>query len=79
MSIFTFDVVMPQIKAMAEDVQPLLAEVRDSGLLKEVENLTRSLAQVSDDLRLIAQTSYAFVVLFISNLVCMHHCIHLAM
>ncbi|KAF1864214.1 hypothetical protein Lal_00048779 [Lupinus albus] len=45
------DVVMPQFKAMAEDVQPLLAEVRDSGLLKEVENLTRSLTQVSNDLR----------------------------
>jgi hypothetical protein len=28
---------MSQIKAMADDVQPLLAEVRDSGLLKEVE------------------------------------------
>ncbi|CAL0315827.1 unnamed protein product [Lupinus luteus] len=42
---------LTQIKAMAEDVQPLLAEVRDSGLLKEVENLTRSLTQVSNDLR----------------------------
>lgn len=40
-----------QIEAMAEDVQPLLAEVRDSGLLKEVESLTRSLTQVSEDLR----------------------------
>lgn len=46
-----FDVVMSQIKAMAEDVQPLLAEVRDSGLLKEVENLTRSLTEASEDLR----------------------------
>lgn len=44
---------MPQMKAMAEDVQPLLAEVRDNGLLKEVENLTRSLTQAADDLRLI--------------------------
>ncbi|KAL9319598.1 hypothetical protein ACSQ67_011437 [Phaseolus vulgaris] len=44
-------VVMSQIKAMAEDVQPLLTEVRDSNLLKEVENLTRSLTQASDDLR----------------------------
>lgn len=43
---------IPQIKAMAEDVQPLLTEVRDSGLLKEVEKLTQSLAQASDDLRL---------------------------
>lgn len=42
---------MPQMKAMALDVQPLLAEVRDSGLLKEVESLTRSLTLASDDLR----------------------------
>ncbi|KAJ0093639.1 hypothetical protein Patl1_26485 [Pistacia atlantica] len=42
---------LTQIQAMAEDVQPLLAEVRDSGLLKEVENLTKSLTQASDDLR----------------------------
>lgn len=42
---------MSQINAMAEDLQPLLADVRDSGLLKEVENLTRSLTQASDDLR----------------------------
>ncbi|QCD79331.1 putative ABC transport system substrate-binding protein [Vigna unguiculata] len=42
---------MSQMKAMAEDVQPLLTEVRDSNLLKEVENLTRSLTQASDDLR----------------------------
>ncbi|XP_061352327.1 protein TRIGALACTOSYLDIACYLGLYCEROL 2, chloroplastic-like isoform X2 [Gastrolobium bilobum] len=42
---------LTQMKAMAEDVQPLLAEVRDSCLLKEVENLTRSLTQASDDLR----------------------------
>ncbi|GKV39194.1 hypothetical protein SLEP1_g47002 [Rubroshorea leprosula] len=40
-----------KMEAMAEDVQPLLAEVRDSGLLKEVENLTRSLTQASEDLR----------------------------
>lgn len=42
---------LTKIKAMAEDVQPLLTEVRDSNLLKEVENLTRSLTQASDDLR----------------------------
>ncbi|KAK7316603.1 hypothetical protein RJT34_00191 [Clitoria ternatea] len=42
---------LTKIKAMAEDVQPLLAEVRDSNLLKEVESLTRSLTQASDDLR----------------------------
>lgn len=52
---FPFAVVMSQIKAMAEDLQPLLAEVRDSGLLKEVENLTRSLTQASEDLRLICK------------------------
>lgn len=44
-------VAMPQIKAMAEDVQPLLTEVRDSGLLSEVESLTKSLTQASEDLR----------------------------
>lgn len=49
--LFGFDVVMSQIQAMAEDIQPLLAEVRDSGLLKEVENLTTSLTQVSEDVR----------------------------
>ncbi|XP_022871741.1 protein TRIGALACTOSYLDIACYLGLYCEROL 2, chloroplastic-like [Olea europaea var. sylvestris] len=43
--------VMSQIKAMAEDIQPLLAEVHDSGLLKEVENLTKSITQASEDLR----------------------------
>lgn len=42
---------MSQIHAMAEDAQPLLSEFRDSGLLKEVENLTRSLTQASEDLR----------------------------
>lgn len=52
---FPFAVVISQIKAMAEDLQPLLADVRDSGLLKEVENLTRSLTQASDDLRLMCK------------------------
>ncbi|OMP06289.1 Mammalian cell entry-related protein [Corchorus olitorius] len=42
---------LTKIEAMAEDVQPLLAEVRDSGLLKEIENLTRSLTEASEDLR----------------------------
>ncbi|TKY46584.1 TRIGALACTOSYLDIACYLGLYCEROL 2 [Spatholobus suberectus] len=41
---------LAKIKAMAEDVQPLLTELRDSNLLKEVENLTRSLTQASEDL-----------------------------
>ena len=49
--ILGFDVVMSQIQEMAEDIQPLIAEVRDSGLLKEVENLTKSLTQASEDLR----------------------------
>lgn len=44
-------IAMFQIEAMAEDVQPLLAEVRNSGLLKEVESLTRNLTQASEDLR----------------------------
>ncbi|XP_062007217.1 protein TRIGALACTOSYLDIACYLGLYCEROL 2, chloroplastic isoform X1 [Rosa rugosa] len=42
---------LKKIQAMAEDVQPLLAEVHDSGLLKEVETLTKSLTQASEDLR----------------------------
>ncbi|WRX21118.1 Mce/MlaD - like 1 [Theobroma cacao] len=42
---------LTKIEAMAEDVQPLLSEFRDSGLLKEIENLTRSLTQASEDLR----------------------------
>ncbi|KAK7300304.1 hypothetical protein RJT34_11147 [Clitoria ternatea] len=42
---------LTQMKAMANDVQPLLAEVRDSGLLKEVEHLTRNITRASDDLR----------------------------
>ncbi|KAB2614529.1 protein TRIGALACTOSYLDIACYLGLYCEROL 2 [Pyrus ussuriensis x Pyrus communis] len=40
-----------QIQAMAEDVQPLLAEFRESGLLKEVDSLTRSLTQALEDVR----------------------------
>lgn len=42
---------MSQIEAMAEDIQPLLAEVHNSGLLKEVEGLTKSLTEASVDLR----------------------------
>ncbi|KAJ6866042.1 protein TRIGALACTOSYLDIACYLGLYCEROL 2 [Populus alba x Populus x berolinensis] len=42
---------LTKIKAMAEDIHPLLSEVRDSGLLKEVEDLTRNLSQASEDLR----------------------------
>ncbi|XP_018439943.1 protein TRIGALACTOSYLDIACYLGLYCEROL 2, chloroplastic isoform X1 [Raphanus sativus] len=40
-----------KIQAMAEDAQPLLSEFRDSGLLKDVECLTRNLTQASDDMR----------------------------
>ncbi|KAF5203652.1 Trigalactosyldiacylglycerol 2 protein [Thalictrum thalictroides] len=42
---------LAKIESMAEDVQPLLTEVRDGGLLKEVESLTKSLAEVTADLR----------------------------
>ncbi|KAK1325373.1 hypothetical protein QJS10_CPA01g01446 [Acorus calamus] len=41
----------PSIEAMAEDVQPLLAELRDSSLLKDVENLTKGLVAATEDLR----------------------------
>ncbi|KAL5991936.1 Protein TRIGALACTOSYLDIACYLGLYCEROL 2, chloroplastic [Asimina triloba] len=39
------------IEAMAEDIQPLLSEARTSGLLKEVESLTKSLTEATEDLR----------------------------
>ncbi|XP_042509985.1 protein TRIGALACTOSYLDIACYLGLYCEROL 2, chloroplastic-like [Macadamia integrifolia] len=42
---------LAKIEAMAEDVHPLLAEVRNIGLLKEVESLTRSLTEAAVDLR----------------------------
>ncbi|XP_043689775.1 protein TRIGALACTOSYLDIACYLGLYCEROL 2, chloroplastic-like isoform X2 [Telopea speciosissima] len=42
---------LAKIEAMAEDVHPLLAEVCNSGLLKEVESLTRSLTEAAVDLR----------------------------
>lgn len=58
---FDFDEVMSQIKAMTEDVQPLLNEVRDSGLLKEVENLTRSLTLASEDLRWNLPNTFCYV------------------
>ncbi|KAH1263529.1 Protein TRIGALACTOSYLDIACYLGLYCEROL 2, chloroplastic [Glycine max] len=47
-----------RIFSIIEEAEPLLtqvcstlADVRDSGLLKEVENLTQNLIQASDDLR----------------------------
>ncbi|XP_008784582.1 protein TRIGALACTOSYLDIACYLGLYCEROL 2, chloroplastic-like [Phoenix dactylifera] len=42
---------LAEIEALAENIQPLLAEVRDSGLLKDVESLTKSLADATEDLR----------------------------
>ncbi|OVA16499.1 Mammalian cell entry-related [Macleaya cordata] len=42
---------LAKIEAMAEDLEPLLAEVRDSGLLKEVESLTKNLTEATEDLR----------------------------
>lgn len=41
-----------KIEAIAEDVQPLLAEVRGSTLLKDFEGLTKSLAIASQELRI---------------------------
>jgi len=42
---------MLQIELMMEDIQPLLVEVRDNALLKDVESLTKSLAEATEDLR----------------------------
>ena len=42
---------MSQMKALAEDVQPLLAKVCDSGLLQDVDKLTRSLTESCEELR----------------------------
>ncbi|KAF8397491.1 hypothetical protein HHK36_016408 [Tetracentron sinense] len=42
---------LEKIEAMAEDVQPLLAEVHNSGLLKEAGSLTKSLTEATEDLR----------------------------
>ncbi|KAL6502258.1 hypothetical protein OROHE_024851 [Orobanche hederae] len=38
---------------MAENIEPLLAEVQDSGLLKDVESLTKTLTRASEDFRLL--------------------------
>ncbi|GER31892.1 trigalactosyldiacylglycerol2 [Striga asiatica] len=48
---YVFDVVIFQIQAMAEDIEPLLAEVQDSGLLKDVDSLTKSLTRASEEFR----------------------------
>lgn len=42
---------LAKIEALAENIQPLLAELRGSNLLKDVESLTRSLADTTEDLR----------------------------
>ncbi|RZC75788.1 hypothetical protein C5167_000186 [Papaver somniferum] len=42
---------LAKIEAMAEDLEPLLSEVRDSGLLKEVEGLTKNLSAATEDMR----------------------------
>ncbi|KAF0928197.1 hypothetical protein E2562_038109 [Oryza meyeriana var. granulata] len=38
---------MEQIEALAEEIQPLLSEVRDSDLLKDVEIIAKGLADAS--------------------------------
>ncbi|XP_072960707.1 protein TRIGALACTOSYLDIACYLGLYCEROL 2, chloroplastic isoform X2 [Typha angustifolia] len=45
---------LSKIEALTEDIQPLLAEVCESSLVKDVENLTRSLAEASNDLSFLA-------------------------
>ncbi|CAA6669378.1 unnamed protein product [Spirodela intermedia] len=40
-----------KIEAMLEDVQPMLSEVRSSELLKDVQSLTRTLADATQNLR----------------------------
>ncbi|KAM0953536.1 putative protein TRIGALACTOSYLDIACYLGLYCEROL 2 [Dioscorea sansibarensis] len=43
--------ILAKIEAMAEDIQPLLAEVSDGSLLKDVETLTKSLTEATGELR----------------------------
>ena len=53
--------VMEQIEALAEEVQPLLSEVRESDLVKDVETIAKGLAEASGDLRyLINPTNCCF-------------------
>ncbi|KAH0462506.1 hypothetical protein IEQ34_010081 [Dendrobium chrysotoxum] len=40
-----------KVELLAEDIQPLLAEIRDSAVLKDVEVLTKSLAETTEELR----------------------------
>jgi len=42
---------LAKIEAMAGDIQPLLREVHEGGLLNEIERLTKVLADTSGDLR----------------------------
>lgn len=66
---------MQQIEALAEGVQPLLAEVHDSTLVKDMENLTKSLAEATVDLRynLLILPIYKVVHLFqILSSACIH-------
>ncbi|MCL7023413.1 hypothetical protein MKW94_005923 [Papaver nudicaule] len=42
---------LAKIEAMAGDLEPLLSEVRDSGLLKDVEGLTKNLSAATEDMR----------------------------
>jgi len=41
---------------MAEDIQPLLADVRNTSLLKDEECLTKNLAEATEELRYTFQT-----------------------
>lgn len=40
-----------QVQSMAGDVEPLLKEVRDGGILKDFEKLTRIAAEAGSDFR----------------------------
>ncbi|KAJ1695445.1 hypothetical protein LUZ63_012143 [Rhynchospora breviuscula] len=42
---------LEKLEALAEDVKPLLSEVRDSALIKDVETITKSLAEATKDFR----------------------------
>ncbi|KAJ0983999.1 hypothetical protein J5N97_002355 [Dioscorea zingiberensis] len=47
---------LEKMEAMAEDIQPFLTEVRDSALLKDVENLMKTLSEATEDLRRVRST-----------------------
>ncbi|XP_078179001.1 trigalactosyldiacylglycerol2 [Carex rostrata] len=42
---------LEKLEVLARDVQPLLSEVRDSALIKDVETITKSLAEATKDFR----------------------------